>query len=183
MKVSRIVLNGKMRMNDVIPADQIMTAFENPATEEVQIILAGNGMYDPDCSTALVELVEDMHRKTGKKVTSHLLTSIGILDFFIWLRTGISGRSMRTTARVWLKIPAWSRFSGKFEGEAEIPDETFEQRLDTINILDSINEYIPLAECDGKHLNILNLDEFGLLSESYLYLMEQKQYGLGSNNG
>lgn len=179
MKVSRVVLNGKMRMNDVIPAEQIMSAFEDPSTEEVQIILAGNGMYDPDCSVALVELVEDQHRKTGKRVTSNLLTSIGILDFFVWLRTGINGRTMRSTARVWLKIPAWSRFSSKYDGESYVPEETAEQRLDTTNILDSINEYIPLTECDGKHLTILNLDEFGLLSESYLYLMEQKGYGVG----
>jgi len=176
MKVSRIVLNGKMRMNDVIPAEKIMTAFEDP-TEEVQIILAGNGMYNPDSSVALVELVEDQHRKTGKKVTSHLLTSIGILDFFIMLRTGINGRSMRSTARVWLKIPAWSRFSSKYDPEAEVPEEMFEQRLDTTNILESINEYVPLRELDGKHLTIMNLDEFGLLQESYLHLMEQKGYG------
>ena len=155
-----------------------MTAFEDPTSEEVQVILAGNGMYDPDCSVALVELVEDQHRKTGKKVTSHLLTSIGILDFFIWLRCGISGRSMRSTARVWLKIPAWSRFSTKYDPEADVPEEMVEQRLDTIYILNSINEYITLAECDGKHLTILNLDEFGLLQESYLHLMEQKNYGI-----
>ena len=178
MKVSRILLTGRMRMNDTLPVEQIMNAFDDPNTEEVQVILAGSGMYDADSSLALVELVEDLHRKTGKKVTSHLLTSIGIIDFFVWLRCGIDGRSMRSTARVWLKIPAWSRFSSQYEGEAEVPDETFEQRLDTINILDSINEYIPLTECDGKYLTILNLDEFGLLDESYLNLLEKKGYGV-----
>ena len=178
MKVSRILLTGRMRMNDTLPVEQIMNAFDDPNTEEVQVILAGSGMYDADSSLALVELVEDQHRKTGKKVTSHLLTSIGIIDFFVWLRCGIDGRSMRSTARVWLKIPAWSRFSSQYEGEAEVPDETFEQRLDTINILDSINEYIPLTECDGKYLTILNLDEFGLLDESYLNLLEKKGYGV-----
>ena len=178
MKVSRVTLSGKQRLNDVIPAEKFMASFEDATTEEVQIILAGNGMYDPDCSVALVELVEDQHRKTGKKVTSHLLTSIGILDFFIWLRTGnFNGRSMRSTARIWLKIPAWSRFSSKYDPEAEVPEEMFEQRLDTTNILESINEYVPLSEWDGKHLTILNLDEFGLLQESYLHLMEQKGYG------
>ena len=178
MKVSRIVLTGRMRMNDSLPVKEILSAFEDQSTEEVQVILAGSGMYDADSSLALVELVEDLHRKTGKKVTSHLLTSIGIIDFFVWLRCGIDGRSMRSTARVWLKIPAWSRFSSQYEGEAEVPDETFEQRLDTINILDSINEYIPLTECDGKYLTILNLDEFGLLDESYLNLLEKKGYGV-----
>jgi hypothetical protein len=33
-----------------------------------------------------------------------------------------------------------------------------------------------LSECDGKYLNIMNLDEFGLLQESYLHLMEQRNY-------
>ncbi len=178
MKVSRIVLTGRMRMNDSLPVKEILSAFEDQSTEEVQVILAGSGMYDADSSLALVELVEDLHRKTGKKVTSHLLTSIGIIDFFVWLRCGIDGRSMRSTARVWLKIPAWSRFSSQYEGEAEVPDETFEQRLDTINILDSINEYIPLTECDGKYVTILNVDEFGLLDESYLNLLEKKGYGV-----
>ena len=178
MKVSRILLTGRMRINDTLPVKEILIAFEDPTTEEVQVILAGSGMYDPDSSLALVELIEDQHRRTGKKVTSLLLTSIGIIDFFVWLRCGIDGRSMRSTARVWLKIPAWSRFSSQYEGEAEVPDETFEQRLDTINILDSINEYIPLTECDGKYLTILNLDEFGLLDESYLNLLEKKGYGV-----
>ena len=177
MKVSRIVLSGKMRMADVIPADQIMSAFEDPTTDEVQFILAGNGMYDPDCSVALVELVEDQHRKYGKKVISHLLTNIGILDFFIWLRCGISSRNMRPSARVWLKIPAWSRFSAKYDEESDVLEEMAEQRIDTTYILDTINEYIPLAECDGKHLTIHNLDEFGLLEESYLALMEKQNYG------
>jgi len=178
MKVSRIVLTGRMRMNDHLPIDQIFNAFEDQNTEEVQVILAGSGMYDSDSSLALVEVIENQQRKTAKKVTSHLLTSIGIIDFFVWLRCGIDGRSMRSTARVWLKIPAWSRFSSQYEGEAEVPDETFEQRLDTTNILDSINEYIPLTECDGKYLAILNLDEFGLLDESYLNLLEKKGYAV-----
>jgi len=165
-------------MNDHLPIDQIFNAFEDQNTEEVQVILAGSGMYDSDSSLALVEVIENQQRKTAKKVTSHLLTSIGIIDFFVWLRCGIDGRSMRSTARVWLKIPAWSRFSSQYEGEAEVPDETFEQRLDTTNILDSINEYIPLTECDGKYLTILNLDEFGLLDESYLNLLEKKGYAV-----
>lgn len=165
-------------MNDTVPIEQLLTGFEDQATEEVQIILVGcGGMYAGDSCLALAELVEDQRRKTGKKVTTHLLTSVGIMDFFVWLKCGIDGRSMRSTARVWLKIPAWSRFSNQHEGEAEVPDETFEQRQDTINILDSINEYIPLTECDGKHLTILNLDEFGLLDESYLNLLEKKGYG------
>lgn len=175
MKVSRILLTGRMRMNDTLPVEQIMNAFDDPNTEEVQVILAGSGMYDADSSLALVELVEDQHRKTGKKVTSHLLTSIGIIDFFVWLRCGIDGRSMRSTARVWIKIPKWSRFSSCRE-EAESSDEN-EQQFDVSNILDSINEYIPLRECDGKYLTVMNLDEFGLLQESYLHLMEQKNYG------
>ena len=173
MKVSRVVLTGKMRMSDAVPVDQILNAFEDQNTEEVQVILAGSGMYDPDSSLALVELIEDQHRKTGKKVTTHLLTSIGIIDFFVWLRCGIDGRSMRSTARVWIKIPKWSRYSGSWE-ETESPDEN--EQFDVSNILERINEYIPLSECDGKYLNIMNLDEFGLLQESYLHLMEQKNY-------
>ena len=161
-------------MNDHLPIDQIMNAFDDPNTEEVQVILAGSGMYDADSSLALVELIEDQHRKTGKKVTSLLLTSIGIIDFFVWLRCGINGRTMRSTARVWIKLPKWSRFSSCRE-EAESPDEN-EQHLDVTNILESINEYIPLNENDGKQLNILNLDEFGLLQESYLHLLEQRNY-------
>ena len=174
MKVSRILLTGRMRMNDTLPVEQIMNAFDDPNTEEVQVILAGSGMYDADSSLALVELVEDQHRKTGKKVTSLLLTSIGIIDFFVWLRCGIDGRSMRSTARVWIKLPKWSRFSSCRE-EAEPSDEN-EQQFDVSNILDSINEYIPLTECDGKYLTVMNLDEFGLLQESYLHLMEQRNY-------
>ena len=174
MKVSRIVLTGRMRMNDSLPVKEILIAFEDQSTEEVQVILAGSGMYDPDSSLALVEVIEHQQRKTGKKVTTHLLTSIGIIDFFVWLRCGINGRTMRSTARVWIKLPKWSRFSSCRE-EAESPDEN-EQHLDVTNILESINEYIPLNENDGKQLNILNLDEFGLLSESYLYLLEQKNF-------
>jgi len=174
MKVSRILLAGRMRMNDTLPLKEILNAFEDQNTEEVQVVLAGSGMYDPDSSLALVELIEDQHRKTGKKVTTHLLTSIGIIDFFVWLRCGIDGRSMRSTARVWIKIPKWSRFSSCWE-ETESPDEN-EQRFDVSNILERINEYIPLSECDGKYLNIMNLDEFGLLQESYLHLMEQRNY-------
>ena len=176
MKVSRILLTGRMRMNDTLPVKETLIAFEDPNKEEVQVILAGSGMYDADSSLALVELVEDQHRKTGKKVTSHLLTSIGIIDFFVWLRSGINGRSMRATARVWIKIPKWSKYSGNWE-EAECPEEN-EQQFDVSNILESINEYIPLSECDGKYLNVMNLDEFGLLQESYLHLMEQKNYGV-----
>ena len=176
MKVSRILLTGRMRMNDTLPVKEILIAFEDPNTDEVQVILAGSGMYDADSSLALVELVEDQHRKTGKKVTSHLLTSIGIIDFFVWLRCGINARSMRSTARVWIKIPKWSRYSGNWE-ETECTEEN-EQQFDVSNILDSINEYIPLTECDGKYLNVMNLDEFGLLQESYLHLMEQKNYGV-----
>ena len=174
MVVSRISLTGRMRMNDTLPVEQIMNAFDDPNTEEVQVILAGSGMYDPDSSLALVELIEDQHRRTGKKVTSHMLTSIGIIDFFVWLRSGINARSMRSTARVWIKIPKWSRFSSCWE-EAESSDEN-EEHLDVTNILESINEYIPLNENDGKQLNILNLDEFGLLQESYLHLLEQRNY-------
>jgi hypothetical protein len=174
MKVSRILLAGRMRMNDTLPVKEILNAFEDQNTEEVQVILAGSGMYDPDSSLALVELIEDQHRRTGKKVTSLLLTSIGIIDFFVWLRCGINGRTMRSTARVWIKLPKWSRFSSCRE-EAESPDEN-EQHLDVTNILESINEYIPLNENDGKQLNILNLDEFGLLQESYLHLLEQRNY-------
>jgi len=176
MKVSRILLTGRMRMNDTLPVKEILIAFEDPNTDEVEVILAGSGMYDADSSLALVELVEDQHRKTGKKVTSHLMTSIGIIDFFIWLRSGINARSMRPTARVWIKTPKWSRFSSCRE-EAEPSDEN-EQQFDVSNILDSINEYIPLTECDGKYLTVMNLDEFGLLQESYLHLMEQKNYGV-----
>ena len=161
-------------MNDSLPVKEILIAFEDQSTEEVQVILAGSGMYDPDSSLALVELIEDQHRRTGKKVTTHLLTSIGIIDFFVWLRCGIDGRSMRSTARVWIKLPKWSRFSSCRE-EAEPSDEN-EQQFDVSNILDSINEYIPLTECDGKYLTVMNLDEFGLLSESYLYLLEQKNF-------
>jgi len=178
MQVNRIVLTGRMRMNDHLPIDQISNAFEDPNTEEVQVILAGSGMYDPDSCLALVEVIENQQRKTAKKVTSHLLTSIGIIDFFVWLRCGISGRTMRSTARVWIKLPKWSRFSSCRE-ELESPVE-IEEHLDVTNILESINEYIPLTENEGKYLNILNLDEFGLLSESYLYLMEQKNYGISS---
>jgi hypothetical protein len=174
MKVSRISLTGRMRMNDHLPIDQIMNAFDDPNTEEVQVILAGSGMYDADSSLALVELIEDQHRKTGKRVTSHMMTSIGIIDFFVWLRCGIDGRSMRSTARVWIKIPKWSRFSSCWE-DAESSDEN-EEQFDVSNILERINEYIPLTECDGKYLNVMNLDEFGLLQESYLHLMEQKNY-------
>jgi len=159
-------------MNDHLPIDQIFNAFEDQNTEEVQVILAGSGMYDPDSSLTLVELFENQHRKTGKKVTSHMMTSIGIIDFFVWLRCGINGRAMRSTARVWIKLPKWSRFSSFWE-EAESPDEN---EHDVSNILERINEYIPLSECDGKYLNVMNLDEFGLLQESYLHLMEQKNY-------
>jgi len=175
MKVSRILLAGRMRMNDTLPVKEILNAFDDPNTEEVQVILAGSGMYDADSSLALVELIEDQYRKTGKKVTSLLLTSIGIIDFFVWLRCGIDGRSMRSTARVWIKLPKWSRFSS-YREEAESSDEN-EQQFDVSNILERINEYIPLSECDGKYLNVMNLDEFGLLQESYLHLMEQKNYG------
>jgi hypothetical protein len=176
MKVSRILLTGCMRMNNTLPVKEILNAFEDQNTEEVQVILAGSGMYDADSSLALVELVEGQHRKTGKKVTTHLLTSIGIIDFFVWLRCGINGRTMRSTARVWIKLPKWSRFSSCWE-EAESPDEN-EQRFDVSNILERINEYITLTECDGKYLNVMNLDEFGLLQESYLHLMEQRNYGV-----
>ena len=176
MKVSRIVLTGRMRMNDSLPVKEILIAFEDQSTEEIQIILAGSGMYDPDSSLALVEVIEHQQRKTGKKVTTHLLTSIGIIDFFVWLRCGINGRSMRATARVWIKIPKWSKYSGNWE-EAECPEEN-EQQFDVSNILESINEYIPLTECDEKYLNVMNLDEYGLLQESYLHLMEQKNYGV-----
>lgn len=176
MKVSRILLAGRMRMNDTLPVEQIMNAFDDPNTEEVQVILAGSGMYDADSSLALVELIEDQHRRTGKKVTSLLLTSIGIIDFFVWLGCGIDGRSMRSTARVWIKLPKWSRFSSCWE-EAESSDEN-EQQFDVSNILERINEYIPLRECDGKYLTVMNLDEYGLLQESYLHLMEQKNYGV-----
>jgi hypothetical protein len=82
---------------------------------------------------------------------------------------------MRSTARVWIKIPKWSRFSS-YREEAESSDEN-EQQFDVSNILERINEYLPLTECDGKYLNVMNLDEFGLLQESYLHLMEQKNYG------
>ena len=174
MKASRIVLTGRMRMNDSLPVKETLIAFEDPNTDEVEVILAGSGMYDADSSLALVELVEDQHRKTGKKVTSLLLTSIGIIDFFVWLRCGIDGRSMRSTARVWIKLPKWSRFSSCRE-EAESSDEN-EQQFDVSNILERINEYIPLRECDGRYLNVMNLDEFGLLQESYLHLMEQRNY-------
>jgi len=176
MRVSRIVLTGRMRINDHLPIDQIFNAFEDQNTEEVQVILAGSGMYDSDSSLALVELIEDQHRKTGKKVTTHLLTSIGIIDFFVWLRCGINGRTMRSTARVWIKLPKWSRFSSCRE-EAESSDEN-EQRFDISNILERINEYIPLTECDGKYLNVMKLDEFGLLDESYLNLLEKKGYAV-----
>jgi hypothetical protein len=162
-------------MNDTLPVKEILNAFDDPNTEEVQVILAGSGMYDADSSLALVELIEDQHRRTGKKVTSNLLTSIGIIDFFVWLRCGIDGRSMRSTARVWIKLPKWSRFSSCREEESS--DEN-EQRFDVSNILERINEYIPLTECDGKYLNVMKLDEFGLLDESYLNLLEKKGYAV-----
>jgi hypothetical protein len=174
MKVSRIVITGRMRMNDTVPVEQILTGFEDPTTEEVQVILAGSGgMYNADSCLALAELVEDQRRKTGKRVTAHLLTSVGIMDFFVWLKCGIDGRSMRSTARVWLNIPKWSRFSSRCH---ETDPCEIEENLDEMAVLEALNEYLPISEFEGKQVNILVLDEFGLLDESLLCLMEKKGY-------
>lgn len=52
-----------------------------------------------------------------------------------------------------------------------------EQNLDWMEMLELVNEYIPLADYEGKQIGIFELDEFGLLDESYLNLMEKKDYG------
>jgi len=175
MKVSRIVITGRMRINDIVPVEALLTSFEDSTTEEVQLILSGSGgMYSASSCLSLAELVEDMHRKTGKRVTTNLMTGIGIFDAYIWLRCGINGRSMQTTSRIWLKVPRWSKFSGE-QIENDLGDN--DERYDEMAVLEGVNEYLPLRELDGKMLNIMNLDEFGLLPESYLHLMEQKNYG------
>jgi hypothetical protein len=109
-------------------------------------------------------------------VVSNLLSSVGLTDFFIWLKCGINGRSIRPTAKIKVRLPDWCRFSSvdcPQEGIAES-----ERCSDLRDILESINEYVPLAEYEGKDMTILNLDEFGLLQESYLHLMEKKNYGV-----
>jgi len=174
--ISRVVLTGRMRNNDTIPVEKIINAFDDKSTETVQLIIAGSGMYNADGCLAIVDLVEDQHKRTGKPVKTHLLASTGLLDFFVWLRCGINGRTMRSTARIRVKLPDWCRFSSIECGQEKIAEA--ERNLELMSILESINEYIPLTENEGKYLNILNLDEFGLLSESYLYLMEQKNYGI-----
>ena len=176
MKISRVVLTGQMRHNDTIPVEQIYSAFEDENTQEVQFIIAGKGMYDPDACLSLIEIIENCHRDFSKKITSNMLTSIGILDFYVWLKSGIHGRSMRSTAIVWLKIPEWSRFSSKYDPEESLRDPR--QNLEFLGILESINEYIPLAEYEDKRLSIMNIDEYGLLDESYLALMEKRNYGI-----
>ncbi len=170
------MLTAKMRMSDTVPVGEILNAFDDPAVSEVQIILAGSGgMYDSDSCLALAELVEDHRRKTGKKVTTHLLTSIGIMDFFVWLKCGIDGRSMRSTCRVWINIPKWSRFSSRCHETDACENE---ENLDEMAVLEGVNEYFPISEYEGKQVNILVLDEFGLLDDSYLSLMEKKGYGV-----
>ena len=174
--ISRVVITGRMRNNDTIPVEQIIGAFDDKSSEQVQLILAGNGMYDADSCLAIVELVEDQHKRTGKPVKTHLLASTGLLDFFVWLRCGINGRTMRSTARILVKLPDWCRFSSVECGQEKIAEA--ERNLELMSILESINEYIPLADYEDKYLNLLNLDEYGLLEESYLHLMEQKNYGV-----
>jgi hypothetical protein len=176
MKTARIILSGRMRSNDVIPVDQVITAFEDPANDQVEVIIAGQGVYEADSCLALVNLIAEMHRKTGKPVVSNLLSSVGLTDFFIWLKCGINGRTIRPTARIKVRLPDWSRFSS-----VDCPQEGIsesERCSDLRDILESINEYVPLAEYEGKDMTILNLDEFGLLQESYLHLMEKKNYGV-----
>ena len=175
MKTARITLSGRMRTNEVIPIDPIINAFEDPANDQVEVIIAGQGVYEADSCLALVNLIEEMHRKTGKPVVSNLLSSVGLTDFFIWLKCGINGRSIRPTAKIKVRLPDWCRFSSvdcPQEGIAES-----ERCSDLRDIFESINEYLPLTEYEGKDLTIMNLDEYGLLSESYLYLLEQKNYG------
>ena len=174
MKTARIILSARMRSTDVIPVDQVITAFEDPANDQVEVIIAGQGVYEADSCLALVNLIEEMHRKTGKPVVSNLLSSVGLTDFFIWLKCGINGRSIRATAKIKVRLPDWCRFSS-----VDCPQEGIsesERCSDLRDILESINEYLPLAEYEGKDLTILNLDEFGLLSESYLHLLEQKNF-------
>jgi len=176
MKTVRIILSGRMRSNDAIPVDQVITAFEDPANEQVEVIIAGQGIYEADSCLALVNLIEEMHRKTGKPVVSNLLSSVGLTDFFIWLKSGINGRTIRPTAKIKIRLPDWSRFSSvdcPQEGIAEA-----ERCSDLRDILESINEYVPLAEYEGKDLTILNLDEYGLLDESFLAIMEKRNYGI-----
>jgi len=173
MKTARIILSGRMRTNEVIPIDPIINAFEDPANDQVEVIIAGQGVYEADSCLALVSLVEEMHRKTGKPVVSNLLSSVGLTDFFIWLKCGINGKTIRPTARIKVRLPDWSRFSSVDCHQEGIAEAEFSDLRD---ILESINEYVPLAEYEGKDLTILNLDEFGLLSESYLYLLEQKNF-------
>jgi len=165
-----------MRTNEVIPIDPIINAFEDPANEQVEVIIAGQGIYEADSCLALVNLIEEMHRKTSKPVVSNLLSSVGLTDFFIWLKCGINGRSIRPSAKIKVRLPDWSRFSSvdcPQEGIAEA-----ERCSDLRDILESINEYVPLAEYEGKDLTILNLDEYGLLDESFLAIMEKRNYGI-----
>jgi len=174
MKTARIILSGRMRTNEVIPIDPIINAFEDPANDQVEVIIAGQGVYEADSCLALVSLVEEMHRKTGKPVVSNLLSSVGLTDFFIWLKCGINGRSIRLSAKIKVRLPDWCRFSSvdcPQEGIAES-----ERCCDLRDIFESINEYLPLAEYENKELTIMNLDEYGLLQESYLHLMEQRNY-------
>ena len=167
------MISGRMRTIEAIPIDPIINAFEDPANDQVEVIIAGQGVYKADSCLALVNLVEEMHRKTSKPVVSNLLSSVGLTDFFIWLKCGINGRSIRPTAKIKVRLPDWSRFSSvdcHQEGIAEA------ECSDLRDILESINEYVPMAEYEGEDLTILNLDEFGLLSESYFYLLEQKNF-------
>lgn len=73
---------------------------------------------------------------------------------------------MRSTARIRVKLPDWCRFSSVECGQEKIAEA--ERNLELMSILESINEYIPLADYEDKYLNLLNLDEYGLLEESYL---------------
>lgn len=158
------------------PFPETLLAFEDPGVDRLSFWVVGTAGYPAEACLAFVEFVEQLRSKTGKPCHTHLAAGATIQELFLWLGCGIDGRTMRSTASFEIHLPVWCRFSEVQCGWEAIQEA--ERNLDLMEILERINEYLPLAELGkNRRLGLFALDEYGLLDESYLRLMEKKEFG------
>ena len=177
LKLKTVLLGDPSLQDGAPPFREVLRSLEDTGVDGIRFVVVGMTGLKPDACIAFCDWLTETRVKAGKKVFAHLQAGVALPEFFLWLRCGMDGRTMRTTAKISLELPPWCRFSSVECGQEMIA--VAEQNLDWIEMLELVNEYIPLADYEGKQIGIFELDEFGLLDESFLNLMERKNYGGG----
>lgn len=178
-----VILSGKERQDDDHDAilDAIMAGQHNPYG--LTLVFRGEGVLDAFPALELCDRLKEL-KAEGKEVVTVAECWLGATDMLVWLQGTI--RFMTESGYGHIKVPTFSRHHnkrlktrksefGSSRPELDAPDEkeTVEYREKRMNnplgyayeqMLERLNEYLPVMEYENKVVPRTALVEMGLIS-------------------